>query len=107
MTESAGEVSIRSRDYWFKIVDFLQRNWALIDESADGFVVWFLSDQAGVFDDLRFENEADAVRALRRNGFQRYADAAQAREMIAVRQPPFSLHPHPNGRIYSSGRFWK
>ena len=25
-------VEIRSRDYWFKIVEFLQQNWALIDE---------------------------------------------------------------------------
>jgi len=24
-------VEIRSRDYWFKIVEFLQQNWALID----------------------------------------------------------------------------
>jgi hypothetical protein len=25
---------IRSHDYWFKIVEFLQQNWALIDECA-------------------------------------------------------------------------
>ena len=24
-------VDIRSRDYWFKIVEFLQQNWVLID----------------------------------------------------------------------------
>jgi hypothetical protein len=24
-------VEIRSRDYWFKIVEFLQQNWVLID----------------------------------------------------------------------------
>ena len=29
-------VEIRSRDYWFKIVEFLQQNWALIDEDLHG-----------------------------------------------------------------------
>ena len=24
-------VDIRSRDYWFKIVEFLEQNWVLID----------------------------------------------------------------------------
>ena len=24
-------VEIRSRDYWFKVVEFLQQNWVLID----------------------------------------------------------------------------
>jgi hypothetical protein len=31
-------VEIRSRDYWFKIVEFLQQNWALIDEDERGAV---------------------------------------------------------------------
>jgi hypothetical protein len=36
------EVQIKSRDYWFKVVDFLQQNWALIDEQEDGVIVRFL-----------------------------------------------------------------
>jgi len=27
---------IQNRDYWFKIVEFLQQNWALIDETPEG-----------------------------------------------------------------------
>ena len=34
MTE---EVSIASRDYWFKIVEFLQENWALVDPHEPTF----------------------------------------------------------------------
>jgi hypothetical protein len=30
------EVKINSCDYWFKIVEFLQQNWALIDETENG-----------------------------------------------------------------------
>lgn len=26
------EVEIINRDYWFKVVEFLQQNWALIDK---------------------------------------------------------------------------
>ena len=47
-------VSIESRDYWFKIVDFLQQNWALLDAEGAGCVVWFFGDSSGVFDDLSF-----------------------------------------------------
>jgi hypothetical protein len=35
MIGEASPVSIRSRDYWFKIVDFLQQNWALVDTIAE------------------------------------------------------------------------
>jgi hypothetical protein len=33
MTE---EVPIESRDYWFKIVEFLQQNWALVGPRERG-----------------------------------------------------------------------
>ncbi len=33
-------VEIRSRDYWFKIVDFLQQNWALIDKTSEACTVF-------------------------------------------------------------------
>ena len=29
-------VEVRTRDYWFKIVEFLQRNWALIEQERTG-----------------------------------------------------------------------
>jgi hypothetical protein len=101
-------VEICSRDYWFKIVEFLQQNWALIDEISDGkgCTVFFFGDTSGVFDRLSFSSVSEAEQALRRNGFARFAEDKKAQEFIGIPQPPFHEHPHPNGPIYSSGRFW-
>lgn len=100
-------VEISSRDYWFKIVEFLQQNWALIDSSADGVIVRFLSDTGGVFDELSFASQQDAENALHRNGFAKYADDSKSQEFIAPPEPPFWKSQHPNGLIYSSGRYWR
>lgn len=101
------EVPIQSRDYWFKIVEFLQQNWALIDEVEGGVTVWFVGDTSGVFDEMTFSSMAEAEQGLLRNGFRRYGDDPEAKNFIAIPEPPFHRHPHPNGPIYSSGRFWK
>lgn len=100
-------VGIESRDYWFKIVDFLQQNWALIDPHAGGVIVRFFGDTSGVFDEMTFTTEFAAVEALARNGFRRYADDVAAHASISKPEPPFRRAAHPNGPIYSSGRFWK
>ena len=51
-------IEIRSRDYWFKIVEFLQQNWALIDDAPGGrgCTVFFFGDTSGVFDRLSFSS---------------------------------------------------
>jgi hypothetical protein len=100
-------VNIKSRDYWFKVVDFLQQNWALIDSHESGVVVWFIGDTSGVFDELTFPTEENAVTALKRNGFRRYTDQSCSLGSIIKPEPPFYRREHPNGGIYSSGRFWK
>ncbi|RJP93884.1 MAG: hypothetical protein C4518_05080 [Desulfobacteraceae bacterium] len=100
-------VEIRSRDYWFKIIEFLQQNWALIDETPDGYAVFFFGDTSGIFDQLSFPLVVEAEAALRRNGFSRFAEDKKAQEFIAIPQPPFHERPHPNGPIYSSGKFWR
>jgi len=102
-------VEIRSRDYWFKIVEFLQQNWALIDEDQHGATctVFFFGDTSGVFDRLRFSSTAEVETALLRNGFKRYDTDPKASEFIAKPEPPFWESRHPNGPIYSSGRYWR
>jgi len=101
-------VSINSRDYWFKIVEFLQQNWALIEPSADGVgrTVFFFGDTSGGFDRLEFVSLEAAEAALIHNGFARFASDINAQGFLAVPQPPFYVSKHPNGNIYSSGRFW-
>ncbi len=102
------EIKITSRDYWFKVVDFLQQNWALIDEDKSGAaIVYFFGDTSGVFDQMSFTSKTEAETALRRNGFTLYDEDVKAQEFIAKPNPPFHSANHPNGLIYSSGKFWK
>ncbi len=100
-------VKIESHDYWFKVVDMLQQNWALIDAGGSRAVVFFVSDASGIFDRIAFASIQAAEASLAKNGFRRFADDPQARSFLTPPQPPFFNHPHPNGPIYSSGRFWK
>jgi hypothetical protein len=101
-------VPILSQDYWFKIVDMLQQNWALVDPVPDGngVVVHFVDDRSRVFDRLTFPNAAEAQEALRRNGFERLSEDLEAQSSLAPPLPPFFEGRHPNGPIYSSGMFW-
>lgn len=102
------EIQIISRDYWFKVVGMLQQNWALIDEILPGVHrVYFFGDTAGVFDELEFPDLATAEQALQRNGFARIEEDIEAQEFILRPAPPFFRHHHPNGPIYSSGRYWR
>ncbi len=107
MTQTTNAVSIESREYWFKVVEFLQQNWSLVDLNDQGAVAWFVSDTSGVFDEIIFPSMEEAIRALIRNGFRRFSDDLKAQTMMRPPEAPFTRRTHPNGRIYSSGRFWK
>lgn len=102
------EVEITSRDYWFKVVEMLQQNWALLEPNKErlGFILYFINDTSGIFDQIEFENSAEAERQLRLNGFGKYAEDKQAQGFISPPPPPFYKSSHPNGEIYSSGRYW-
>ena len=105
MTES---VSIKSGDFWVKVVEMLQQNWALIDTEPDASArVFFVSDTSGVFDEIRFPSAHEAERALERNGFKRLAVSADLQSFLRPPLAPFHRAAHPNGPIYSSGRFWR
>ena len=102
------EAPIKSRDYWVKEVEMLQQNWALIEPDGPSSVrVHFISDTGGIFDTMAFPSNEKAIEALSRNGFRRYAKAADLHSFLRPPDPPFHQGSHPNGRIYSSGRFWK
>src|SRR5947208_6596908 len=105
MTDRDALLEIKSRDYWFKIVEFLQQNWALIDPDESGVVVWFFGDTSGVFDQMTFSSKNEAEEALQMNDFRRYADDPKSHEFIGIPTPPFRRGAHPNGPIYSSGKF--
>lgn len=103
------DVEIESRDYWFKVVEMLQQNWALIDsenESGES-TIYFINDGSGVFDQLKYTTRKETIESLIKNGFSLYSEDAQAQKFIAPPKPPFHEAQHPNGPIYSSGRFWR
>ena len=101
------QYSITSTDYWFKVVEFLQQNWGVIENIDNKCIVYFFGDTAGIFDQIEFNSPTEAEEALRRNGFRKYDEDKKAQEFIGKPSPPFSYRPHPNGAIYSSGRYWK
>ncbi len=99
---------IEGHHFWVKVVDMLQQNWAMIQyDSSDGARVLFISDRSEIFDQLTFRDLAEAETALARNGFQQFANAADLKSFLRAPSPPYREGRHPNGPIYSSGRFWK
>jgi hypothetical protein len=99
--------AITGDDLWVKVVEMLQQNWAAIEPEAEGVRVFFISDTSGVFDDMAFPGQAEAEAALTRNGFRRFRDAPGLQAFLHPPAPPYRAATHPNGRIYSSGRFWR
>ena len=94
-------------DPWFKVVEMLQQNWAVIVEQDEAALLVFYGDTCGVFDQIAFDDRSSAEDALRRNGFRKLRDDPKAQEFIAVPEGEFHEQAHPNGFIYSSGRFWR
>ena len=108
MPSTQTHITIASTTYWFKVVEFLQTNWALIDEAPDGTATaWFIDDTGGVFDHIRFASLEHTVTALMRNGFDLYRVALAAQRYLSPPQPPFHVSQHPSGAIYSSGKYWR
>ena len=92
---------------WVKIVEFLQQNWAAIESEDDGVKVYFVTDLSEIFDEMTFDDWGEAATALTRNGFERFGDDPDHRRFLRAPEPPYVWGEHPNGRIYSSGRFWR
>lgn len=106
MNETA---EIKCGDFWVKVVEMLRKNWAVIESQSSGDVsVYVVSDTNGIFDEILFPSKEDALAALQRNGFSRYADDQKLQSFLRPPSAPFHRTAHPNGPIYSSsGRYWK
>ena len=101
-------ISIKTDDFWVKVVEMLQQNWALIEQKSGNYVcVYFIGDNSSVFDELSFKSTDEAATALRRNGFQLFAGDEKLKSFLRPPKPPYHRRAHPNGPIYSSGRYWK
>ena len=101
-----GPVAVQSTDFWVKVVGMLQQNWALIEPEARAVRVYFITDTSGVFDEIAFPSADAASQALDLNGFRRFAEHGDLQSFLRPPTAPFYQEEHPNGPIYSSGRFW-
>jgi hypothetical protein len=95
-----------AKNPWYKIVEFLQQNWAVIVEQESSVLVVFFGDTCGVFDEMTFDSLLVAETALKRNGFKKFMEDTGVHDLIGLPRGEFQESPHPNGRIYSSGRYW-
>jgi hypothetical protein len=106
MNEDEAEIEIANEDYWIKVVEFLQQNWAVIEPEGSGFKILFFDDCSGIFDSIEFDSLEDAESALKRNGFGNYNEDQEAQDFIAKPKAPLRGGAHLINSIYSSGRFW-
>ena len=101
-------VRIRSSNYWFKISEFLQTDWALIDENDDGTAsVRFITDSSAVFDELHFTTLEAAVKGLLANGFDIFYINDEVKDVLVPPKPPFKRKTDQRSPIYSSKKFWR
>ena len=98
-------VEIDTTDPWIKVIEMLQENWAFISTgSGSGCVVYFVSEDSDVFDEMHFGSLASAEQALHRNGFDRFREVEPAQGIIFPPEGPFVRTD--DRKIYSSGEFW-
>lgn len=101
-------VDLNSTDFWIKVVGMLQQNWALIEEGPGKAArVHFITDTSGVFDEIAFPSATAAAEALVRNGFKRFVEQRDLQSFLRPPTSPLHHTEHPNGPIYSSGRYWR
>ena len=102
-----GSLDVETSRFWFKVVDMLQHNWAVILPHDDGVEVVFFGDTSYIFDRMVFSLAEKAAKALLRNGFALFDDDKDAQ--IFIPKPAAQLKDEPMYRrpIYSSGEFWR
>lgn len=102
------EIDLRTDDFWIKVVDMLQHNWAVIRPTRGGQIeIIFFHDGSIVFDKISGSSYRQAEADLRRNGFLPYDDPElHFRDFIAKPRAPFLMGSAAKRPIYSSGEYW-
>jgi len=91
-------------DLWFKIVDFLQQNYAAVRKTGDGhFKIEFILEDLSIFDIIHVPSKEEAEESLMLNGFSPLASDPEALGFLPIPNRPLVKRPHVNGYIYSSG----
>jgi hypothetical protein len=94
------------QNYWFKIVEFLPTNWALIEEHSDSkATVSFINDTSGTFDEITYDTLQQAVNEVMDNGFNLYSQAPYVHRFLKPLTLPSKPVQHINDVIPSNGHF--
>lgn len=103
-----GNINLKTDDLWVKVVDFLVHNWAVVRMTRSGTPeLIFFDDRSRVFDTLPFDDVDKAIAGLRLNGFERYEQMGDFREVLPRPQPPFVMERSNFRPVYSSGEYWR
>lgn len=103
-----GQLDLRTKDFWVKVVDFLIHNWAVVRVTRSGTPeLIFFDDASRVFDSMAFDNIDEAVAGLRRNGFKPYVEMGEFKKVLPKPRPPFSMERMNHRPVYSSGEYWR
>ena len=100
-------LNVEASKFWFKIVEMLQHNWAVVLPHDDGVEVVFFGDTSRIFDRMDFLDSGDATSALRRNGFAIFEEDQHAQSFIAKPEPHLKDEHVYRRPIYSSGQYWR
>jgi hypothetical protein len=102
------QIKIDSTDFWIKVIAMLQQNWGLINPApkGSGVIIFFITDNPAIFDQLEFDSYPEATRALKHNGVWKYRRDLKAQEFISTPKPPFYENKYRKNLIYSSGKYW-
>ena len=78
-------VTIQSSDFWVKLIDMLQQNWALIDEGPESTArVFFVTDVSGVFDEMTFPSKNNSPSNFDYPVYLEGAKSMAAQPLVAI-----------------------
>jgi hypothetical protein len=97
------EISIASRDYWFRETGSERPEWALADSTSSGALVYCISDNSVVSDESHFPGIDEARSALTHQGFALLRETPWARTFFRPPSPPFTRRPRRGDQTQTSG----
>lgn len=104
--------NISNRNWWVKVLGMLCHNWALMDRDEDGSVIiYFFQDTAygerpKVVDSLKFASAIDAMRAIRRSGFEKLSQCPGP--WVGAEPRGYIWDGRVSGpRIYAEDDYWQ
>ena len=105
MTISQQELDgIVSRAWWVRLLEMMQKHWALAETNDHGTTVYFVDDLGNVFDKVTCNSAGNARKLLGEAGFQTYTDNPRLRRFLRPPERPLNCDTIREEPIYSGGK---